>query len=88
MSGSIAGPPILATGFYHCMLDEIEKQVQVKGYIADRIEQQVYHIGTVVTDSGVQRSTISAGTGKKSPKCGREVSEDERSCPYCEEQLK
>ena len=76
------------TGFYHGILDEIEKRVQVKGYIDDRIVQQVYHIGTVVRDSVVQRSTISAGAGKKCPKCGREVSEDERFCPYCEEQLK
>ena len=83
------------TGFYHGILDEIEKRVQVKGYIEDSIVQKFYHIGdnvkigTVVKDSVVQRSTIggSAEEGKKCPRCGKEVSEAEKFCPECGEHL-
>ncbi len=55
------------TGFYHGMLDELEKRVQVKDYIEDSIVQ--YNIGTVVKDSVVQRSTIGGGEepGRKCP---------------------
>jgi outer membrane protein assembly factor BamB len=78
------------TGFYHGILDEIEKRVQVKGYIEDSIVQQFYHIGdrigSVVKDSVVQRSTI--GRVKNCPSCGREVSGDERFCPDCGAELK
>jgi hypothetical protein len=75
------------TGFYHGMLDELEKRVQVKDYIEDSIVQ--YNIGTVVKDSVVQRSTIGGGeeTGRTCPQCGRSVSEDERFCPECGEKL-
>ena len=80
------------TGFYHGLLDEIEKRVQVKGYIEDSIVQQFYHIGdrigTVVKDSVVQRSTIGGTAVKKCPSCGKEVSEDEQFCPSCGEELK
>ncbi len=81
------------TGFYHGILDEIEKRVQVKGYIDDSIVQyNIGHIGdrigTIVKDSVVQRSTIGAGAVKKCPGCGREVSEDEWFCPHCGDQLK
>ena len=78
------------TGFYHGILDEIEKRVQVKGYIEDSIVQQFYHIGdrigSVVKDSVVQRSTI--GRVKNCPSCKRDVSEDEWFCPHCGAELK
>jgi len=47
------------TGFYHKILDELEKRINVKEYIDDSIVQ--YHI-TTIKDSVVQRSQI--GTGK------------------------
>jgi hypothetical protein len=77
------------TGFYHGILDEIEKRVQVKGYIDDSIVQQYYQVGTLVKDSVVQRSTIGTEdeAGKKCPRCGRAVSADERYCPECGEKL-
>ena len=50
--------------------------------------QQFYHIGAVVKDSVVQRSTIGAGVTKKCPGCGKDVSENEKFCPECGEQLK
>jgi hypothetical protein len=77
------------TGFYHGILDEIEKRVQVKGYIDDSLVQQYYQVGTLVKDSVVQRSTIGAEgeAGKKCPRCGNAVSKDERFCPKCGEKL-
>jgi len=78
------------TGFYHGILDELEKRIQVKGYIEDSIVQHFYQIGTVVKDSVVQRSTIGAGVGagKTCPNCGRAVSEAEKYCPECGQELK
>jgi hypothetical protein len=77
------------TGFYHGILDELDKRVHVKGYIDDSIVQQFYQVGTLVKDSVLQRSTIGAEdkAGKKCPRCGRTVSEDERYCPECGERL-
>ncbi|MBE0521810.1 MAG: hypothetical protein IBX39_06020 [Candidatus Methanoperedenaceae archaeon] len=56
------------TGFYHGVLDEIEKRVNVKEYIQDSIVQQynIHYgdkIGTQVKDSVVQRSNF--GTDEK-----------------------
>lgn len=78
------------TGFYHGILDEIEKRVNVKGYIDDSIVQQYIHlgdkIGTQVKDSFVQRSNIGAGAWK-CPKCGRDVEANEKFCLECGEKL-
>jgi len=74
------------TGFYHGVLDEIEKRVKVKEYIDDSIVQYNVHIGdkigTLVKDSVVQRSTFGA-TSRKCPNCGREVEANEKFCLEC-----
>ncbi|MCZ7381562.1 MAG: zinc-ribbon domain-containing protein [Candidatus Methanoperedens sp.] len=74
------------TGFYHGILDEIEKRVNVKEYIDDSIVQYNVHIGdkigTLVKDSFVQRSTIGASV-RKCPNCGREVEANEKFCLEC-----
>ncbi len=74
------------TGFYHGVLDEIEKRVKVKEYIDDSIVQYNIHygdkIGTLVKDSVVQRSTIGA-SARKCPNCGREVEANEKFCLEC-----
>jgi hypothetical protein len=76
------------TGFYHGLLDEIEKRVHVKGYINDSIVQNVYHygdnIGTQVKDSLVQRSNVGTGADvKKCPNCSRDVDANEKFCLFC-----
>lgn len=72
------------TGFYHRILDEIEKRIDVKIFIDDAIVQQHIHIGDKigmqVKDSVVQRSNIGA---RKCPKCGREVEANEKFCLEC-----
>ncbi|MCD4822233.1 MAG: PEGA domain-containing protein [Methanococcoides sp.] len=78
------------TGFYHGMLDEIEKRVQVKGYINENMIQNFYHygdnIGTQVKDSFVQRSNI--GTNSKTcPQCNIECDMNERFCFECGSKL-
>ena len=78
------------TGFYHGILDEIEKRVNVKGYIDDRIVQQHIHIGdkigTQVKDSVVQRSNI--GTGERTcSNCGKVAGTSEKFCNECGEKL-
>lgn len=74
------------TGFYHGILDEIEKRIDVKGYIDEPIMQQYIHIGdrigTQVKDSVVQHSNIGA-VARKCPKCGREVEANEKFCLEC-----
>ncbi|MDA0525161.1 hypothetical protein [Methanococcoides alaskense] len=49
------------TGFYHGILDEIEKRIHVKGLIDSNIVYNYHYgdtIGTQITDSLVQRSNI------------------------------
>ena len=74
------------TGFYHGVLDEIEKRVHVKGYINDNIVQNFHHygnnIGTQVKDSLVQRSNIGAGT-KMCENCGTDANTNEKFCNEC-----
>ncbi len=78
------------TGFYHGMLDELEKRVQVKGYINENMIQNFYHygdnIGTQVKDSFVQRSNI--GTNSKTcPQCNIECDMNEKFCSECGSKL-
>ena len=80
------------TGFYHGLLDEIEKRVHVKGYIDNSIVQHFYHygdnIGTQVKDSIVQRSNIGAGAGdKKCSNCNTVVDASSEFCNKCGEKL-
>lgn len=74
------------TGFYHRILDDIEKRTDIKIFIDDSILQQNIHIGdrigTQVKDSIVQRSTIGAGA-RKCPDCGKEVEANKKFCPEC-----
>ena len=80
------------TGFYHGVLDEIEKRVNVKRYINDNIVQNFNHhgdnIGTQVKDSLVQRSNIGTGEDvKKCPNCKRDVNANEKFCLECGTQI-
>jgi hypothetical protein len=74
------------TGFYHGILDEIEKRINVKGYINDSIVQQYIHvgprIGTQVKDSFVQRSNIGARE-RTCSKCGKVAGASEKFCNEC-----
>jgi len=74
------------TGFYHGILDQIEKRINVKGYIDDSFVQYNVQIGdrigTQIKDSVIQRSTIGAGA-RKCPDCGREVEANEKFCMDC-----
>ncbi|HJH30125.1 MAG TPA: hypothetical protein C5S51_10650 [Methanosarcinaceae archaeon] len=75
------------TGFYHGLLDEIEKRVQVKGYIDDSIVQNFYHngdnIGTQVKDSFVYKSNVGNVDADTCPQCGKEKAEGEPFCSGC-----
>ena len=76
------------TGFYHRILDEIEKRIDVKIFIDDSIVQQynIHYgdkIGTQVKDSIVQRSNIGADTKRKCPDCGKEAGDYEKFCNEC-----
>lgn len=76
------------TGFYHGVLDEIEKRVNVKEYIDNSIAQQynIHYgdkIGAQVKDSVVQRSNIGTDTKIKCPDCGKEAGENEKFCNEC-----
>ncbi|MBU4222272.1 MAG: PQQ-binding-like beta-propeller repeat protein [Euryarchaeota archaeon] len=73
-------------GFYHRILDEIEKRIDVKIFIDDAIVQQHIHygdkIGTQVKDSVIQRSTIGTGA-RKCSECGKAVKANATFCPEC-----
>ncbi|MCK5660071.1 MAG: hypothetical protein KAH86_01840 [Methanosarcinales archaeon] len=76
------------TGFYHGLLDEIEKRVHVKEYIDDSTVQNFYHygdnIGTQVKDSIVQRSNIgTAQVENKCSECGTVAEGNGKFCNEC-----
>jgi len=73
------------TGFYHKILEEIEKRTDIKLFVDDSVTQ--YNINsTTIQDSVIQRSNI--GTGKrKCPQCGREAGDNERFCLKCGQKL-
>jgi hypothetical protein len=75
------------TGFYHKILEEIEKRTDIKLFVDDSMTQ--YNINnTTIQDSVIQRSNIGKGTGKRTcPQCGREAGADERFCLKCGQKL-
>ena len=74
-------------GFYHGILDEIEKRVQVKGLIETDMVQNIYQygdrIGTQVKDSFVYKSKVEADEAKNCPQCGKEKGEGQKFCSGC-----
>jgi hypothetical protein len=75
------------TGFYHGLLDEIEKRVQIKGYINDSIVQNFYHygdnVGTQMKDNFVYKSDVGSGETEMCPQCGKGRVEGEKFCSRC-----
>ena len=70
------------TGFYHKILDEIEKRLDIKIFIDEGIIQ--YHVHkTEIKDNIIQRSNIDLGTRAQCPECGREVEANEKFCLEC-----
>jgi hypothetical protein len=73
------------TGFYHKILEEIEKRTDIKLFVDDSLTQ--YNISnTTIQDSIIQRSSIGAGK-RKCPKCGRDTGPDEKFCGNCGQKL-
>jgi hypothetical protein len=70
------------TGFYHRILDEIEKRLDIKIFIDEGIIQ--YHVHkTEIKDNIIQRSNINLGSRAQCPECGREVEANEKFCLEC-----
>jgi len=70
------------TGFYHRILDEIEKRTDIKMFINEGIIQYSTN-NTVVRDNIIQRSNLDLGTKKLCPKCGKEANGNESFCMHC-----
>lgn len=74
-------------GFYHGILEEIEKRIQVKGLIDSAMVQNIYNygdsIGTQVKDSFVYKSKVEKDDPKTCPKCGKEKGDGEKFCSGC-----
>jgi hypothetical protein len=74
------------TGFYHKMLEEIQKRTDVNLFVDTATTQYNITSTTTIQDSVIQRSNIGAGK-KKCPKCGRDAEEGEKFCMQCGEKL-
>jgi len=74
------------TGFYHKMLEEIQKRTDVNLFVDTATTQYNITSTTTIQDSVIQRSNIGSGK-KKCPKCGRDVEEGEKFCMQCGEKL-
>ncbi|SFM33268.1 PEGA domain-containing protein [Methanolobus profundi] len=73
------------TGFYHGILDEIEKRVHVKDLIDNNVVNNYHYgdnIGTQITDSVIQRSNIGTSNDKCTG-CGKDIVKDEKFCMSC-----
>ncbi len=76
-------------GFYHRIMDEIEKRIDIKIFIDDAIVQHIHigdKIGTQVKESVVQHSNFGVGA-RKCPNCGKEVEINEKFCGECGERF-
>ncbi|MGM0771560.1 MAG: zinc-ribbon domain-containing protein, partial [Halobacteriota archaeon] len=75
------------TGFYHKMLEEIEKRTDIKLFV-DMGSMQ-YNIRTTnISDSLIQRSNIgSEAEIRKCPNCGKQVKDNAKFCEECGERL-
>lgn len=73
------------TGYYHKLLEEIEKRTDIKIFINDGVTQ--YHISTTtIQDSVLQRSNVETDMevwGRRCPNCGRAVENWEKFCMDC-----
>jgi hypothetical protein len=74
------------TGFYHKILDEIEKRLDIKVFIDEGIIQHHVH-KTEIKDNIIQRSNIDLGSRAQCPNCGSEVEANEKFCNECGEKL-
>jgi hypothetical protein len=74
------------TGFYHKMLEEIQKRTDVNLFVDTATTQYNITSTTTIQDSVIQRSNIGAGK-KKCPKCGRDVEANEKFCMECGERV-
>ncbi|WP_406662159.1 zinc-ribbon domain-containing protein [Methanolobus sp. ZRKC3] len=73
------------TGFYHKIIEDIEKRTDIDLFVDDSVSQ--YNITkTTIQDSVIQRSNIGSGK-KKCPNCGREVEDKEKFCMNCGEKI-
>ncbi|MCD4704156.1 MAG: zinc ribbon domain-containing protein [Methanosarcinaceae archaeon] len=69
------------TGFYHKMLEEIERRIDIRIFVDEGLTQ--YNINrTTIQDSVIQRSKIGAQK-RLCPQCGREAMDDEKFCMEC-----
>ncbi len=77
------------TGFYHKILEEIEKRIDIKLFVDDSTSYNINNTTiheTNIKDSMIQRSNI--GSNKRTcPGCGREVTENEKFCMNCGKKL-
>ncbi|WP_340818525.1 zinc-ribbon domain-containing protein [Methanolobus sp. WCC4] len=74
------------TGFYHKIIEEIEKRTDVKLFVDDSVTHYNISNTTTIQDSVIQRSNIGGGK-KKCPQCGREAEGSEKFCMNCGQRL-
>ncbi len=74
------------TGFYHKILEEIEKRTDIKLFVEDSVTHYNISNTTTIQDSVILRSNIGGGK-RKCPQCGREVEASEKFCTNCGQKL-
>ena len=73
------------TGFYHKILEEIEKRTDIKLFVDDSVHYSISNT-TNIQDSVIQRSNIGGGK-RKCSQCGREADGSEKFCINCGQRL-